>query len=449
MKIHPNERTLGKLVARAGSGAGRRVLEHLLECDDCRRRLGDVLRWSGPRAAPDMPWTPRAYGAMLDRLVEASAEAGAPLSRQQVEAPILVAELLLHPASRRSVLLRNSERFHSWPLAELLLDRSREEAFEDPAQAESMARLGLEVVGCLSPAEHGEQLIADLEGRGQSFLANALRMRSDLTAAEEAIRASEIALASGTGDPVEAARILELKSSLRRDQQRFDEAITCLEQAISKYRRVGENDRAAGAQVKQAIVWRDAGDPEQAIRLLWKAIPSIKSKEPSRLLLCARHNLAVWSTDLGQFMQARRVFRDSEPLYDRFPDPWTQRRRAWVEGRILHGLGQLEAAEERLAWAQRGFVEQEIAYDAALVSLDLAAVYAAQGRSADLERLAGDMVPIFRARDIHREALAALAYFRHAVEMDTATSALVESLLDYLRRAQHDPGLRFERPEKG
>jgi tetratricopeptide (TPR) repeat protein len=201
--------------------------------------------------------------------------------------------------------------------------------------------------------------------------------------------------------------------------------------------------------VKQAIVWRDAGDPEQAIGLLWKAIPSIQSKEPSRLLLCARHNLAVWSTDLGQFMQARRVFRDSEPLYDRFPDPWTQRRRAWVEGRILHGLGQLDAAEERLAWAQRGFVEQEIAYDAALVSLDLAAVYAAQGRSADLKRLAGDMVPIFRARDVHREALAALAYFRHAVEMEKATSALVESLLDYLRRARHDPGLRFDRPEEG
>lgn len=146
-------------------------------------------------------------------------------------------------------------------------------------------------------------------------------------------------------------------------------------------------------------------------------------------------------------MEARRVFRDSEALYDRFRDPWTQRRRAWVEGRILHGLGQLDAAEERLAWAQRGFVEQEIAYDAALVSLDLAAVYAAQGRGADLQRLAGEMVPIFRARDIHREALAALSFFAQAVEMETATAALVQHLLDYLRRARHDPGLRFEEPE--
>jgi hypothetical protein len=32
--------------------------------------------------------------------------------------------------------------------------------------------------------------------------------------------------------------------------------------------------------------------------------------------------------------------------------------------------------------------------------------------------------------------------------METATAALVERLLDYLRRARHDPGLRFEAPEE-
>ena len=447
MRIHPNDRTLGKLVARTASLGGRRVLLHLVECDDCRRRLGEILAWSGPRESPEVPWTPRAYSAMLDRLVEASAEAGHPLSRQQVEAPVLVAELLLHPARRRRVLLRNSQRFRSWPLAELLLDRSREEAFEDPAQAESLARLGLEVVANLDEAEHGKALIADLEARGLAYLANALRMRSDLNTSEVTFADAEAALQRGTADPLEAARILDLKSSLRRDQQRFGEAMDLLARAILYYEQVGERDRVAKAHVSRATVKRDAGDPRAAIDLLKDAMPSIQASEDPRVILCARHNLAVWCTDLERFMEARRVFRDSEPLYDRFPDPWTQRRRAWVEGRILHGLGQLDAAEDRLAWAQRGFVEQEIAYDAALVSLDLAAVYAAQKRGADLKRLAEEMVPIFRARDIHREALAALAFFRHAVEMETATATLVQHLLDFLRRARHNPGLRFEQPE--
>jgi hypothetical protein len=148
-------------------------------------------------------------------------------------------------------------------------------------------------------------------------------------------------------------------------------------------------------------------------------------------------------------MEAYRVFRDSQPLYDAHPDPWTQRRRAWVHGRILHGLGQRAEAEERLAWAQRGFVEQEIAYDAALVSLDLAALYAEDGRSAELKALAAQMMPIFRARDLHREALAALDWFRRAAEMETASATLVHALRDYLQRARHDPSLAFEKPADG
>lgn len=449
MKIHPNDDSLGKLVARAGTGRGLRVLEHLVGCDRCRERLSDLLEWTSPQAAATLPWSPKTYTAMLDRLVQTSATLGAPLTREQVEAPVLLAELLLHPSKRRRLLLRNSRRFRSWSLAELLLDRSREEAFEDPAQAESLAHLGLEVVGYLESSGHPAPLVADLEARGLGFLANALRMRSDHKGAEEALsRAGEV-LGSGTGDPYELAQLLDLEASLRRDQRRFDDALALLAKATQKYKSIGENLRAARAEIKRGLTSRDAGDLEAATSIFRNLSTSLDPREAPRLLLCARHNLGLCATDLDRHMEARKVFRDTQDLYDRFPDPWTQRRRAWLEGRILHGLGQLDAAEVRLVVAQRGFVEQEIAYDAALVSLDLAAVYADQKRTADLRRLAGEMLPIFRAQDIHREALAALSYFRWAAEKENATATLVRSLLDYLRRARHDPDLRFERPSDG
>ena len=41
-----------------------------------------------------------------------------------------------------------------------------------------------------------------------------------------------------------------------------------------------------------------------------------------------------------------------------------------------------------------------VGYVFALVSLDLAAVYAEQGRSADMKRLAEEMLPIFSSRDV-------------------------------------------------
>ena len=79
---------------------------------------------------------------------------------------------------------------------------------------------------------------------------------------------------------------------------------------------------------------------------------------------------------------------------------------------------------------------------------ELAVLYAEQGRMADLKRLAAEMVPIFSSLHIHREALAALAYFRQAVETERASLALVNGVAAYLRRAEHNPSLRFQEPEE-
>jgi hypothetical protein len=80
----------------------------------------------------------------------------------------------------------------------------------------------------------------------------------------------------------------------------------------------------------------------------------------------------------------------------------------------------------------------------ALVSLELAHLYAEQGRTEDLKRISAEMLPIFASRNIHREALAALAFFQKAVDTEKATAELVANVAAYLRRAEADPELRFE-----
>jgi hypothetical protein len=88
---------------------------------------------------------------------------------------------------------------------------------------------------------------------------------------------------------------------------------------------------------------------------------------------------------------------------------------------------------------------EDIAYDTALVSLELAKLFAAEGRSAEVRALARHMVPIFQSQQIHREALAALAFFRQAAERDAVTVELAEEVRAYLDRARRNPALRFER----
>jgi hypothetical protein len=80
-----------------------------------------------------------------------------------------------------------------------------------------------------------------------------------------------------------------------------------------------------------------------------------------------------------------------------------------------------------------------MAYDSALISLDLAILYANEGRTQELKQLAVEMMPIFESRDVHREALATLLMFQHAAEEERLTVQLAENLAASLRRERRVP----------
>ena len=196
-----------------------------------------------------------------------------------------------------------------------------------------------------------------------------------------------------------------------------------------------------------ATVLHVGGNLPEAIPLLYQALELIDPEQEPRLLLCTKHNLIDDLAESGRFLEAQRLYRDTRALYRNFPDAWTQNRRKWVKGKIARGLGQADQAESLFLAARDGFINEGIPYDTALVSLELATLYAEQRRTADLKRLAEEMVPIFSSLHIHREALAALAYLKQAVQAEKATVDLVTGVAAYLRRAQHDPSLRFSAPE--
>jgi hypothetical protein len=79
----------------------------------------------------------------------------------------------------------------------------------------------------------------------------------------------------------------------------------------------------------------------------------------------------------------------------------------------------------------------------ALVSLDLAAVYSQERKTAEVRRLAEEVLPIFSSQMAHQEAIAALLFFRDAARNETATVSLIQEVADYLRRSRANPGLPF------
>lgn len=444
MKIHPSDERLEEVLLSL-EGGHREVLRHLTRCSRCRARLpalprGEAVsgeRADGEEAAPD-------YARALAASFAAVAEREALLARERREAPGLFVELMEEPADRRGSLVERDPRFRTWGLVELLVERSREMCTRVPARAEEMARLALKVLDHLDAGRYRAGLIEDLRARAWAHLGNALRVASDLQGAEQAFTTARGHLDRGTGDPIERAVFLDLLASLRRGQRQFQEAETSLRQALSIFRRAGDRLRAGRSLVKLSTVLNYAGRTEESIPVLREALELIDPEEDPRLLLCAWHNLIFVHADAGRFEEAWEMYLQARPLYRSFPDSWAQNRRKWARAKILRGLGRPTSAELLFRSARDGFVTEGIPYDTALVSLELATLYAEQGRTADLKRLCEEMVAIFASRHIHREALAALAFLRQAAEAERATLEVVTRVAEYLRRAEHDPALRFE-----
>lgn len=364
-------------------------------------------------------------------------------ARERTEAVGLVNELLGHPAERQALILRNNLRYRTWGVLEKLLEKSWAQRFQSPDIAERLAELALLVADRLDAALYGRGSIEDLRARAWGYIGNARRLRADLAGATQAFATAFLRLRHGTREPVEHGVLLDLQASLRRAQRRFDDALRLLWRAFHLFESVGDNHRAGRTLLSIEIVLTYAGQPEKGTPLLYRAVELIDSSQDPGLLLCAWHNLIDGLADAGRHLEARRLLSRVRPLYVRFPE-LAGSRREWLTGKIALGLRQDEEAEALFIKARSGFLAEDAPYEAALVSLELSTLYALQGRTREMKRIAAEMVPFFSSRQIHREAAAALTYWKQAVDTDTAGLDLATRLLYFLKGARYDLNLSFE-----
>jgi len=355
---------------------------------------------------------------------------------EQDAAPALLAELAAHPFDHQWLQITHETRFQTWALCDLLLEESREWGFQDPARALDLAELGAATAARLSPAVYGPARVNDLAARAWSTLANAERIRSDFRSAEKGFSRAEQLLKEGTGDPLEKAWMLLQKASLRGNQGRFREASRLLDRVARIADRNGDLHLVGKALVTKGFLSSVAGKPEEAIRFLLEGLERVDRTAEPRLLVAARHNLILCLNESGRMAEALDLLAATRPLYLELGNRMNLLRLQWVEGKIALALGSFESAEALLQEVRRELVTRELGYDAALLSLDLARIYAHQGRATEMRRLAEEMLPIFQSRDVQREILAVLIVFQKAAEMERVTLDLVQELSAYLVRCR-------------
>lgn len=451
---HPSPELLGKLMrGRLPAAETRRVLQHLVAgCAVCRDATAALVELKGAapeadRAAGASPAEAAgddAYDRVIDRVFRRIQQQDVALQREAAAARELFAELGQYPFPHQLLLVGNSPRFRSRSLCELLLDRCHEAGFQDPQRAIDLAHLAVAVAHRLTAQDAPVEIVRGIQARAWAQLGNALRVSGDHAAAEQAFAsAEELLVAEPAIVPLDCARVLDQLASLRRDQGRYGEAFRLLDRVVSIFRKLGQWHLLGRALAQKSMVCDEVGDVETEMALLRQALDLLDPQADPRMFLAARHNLILALNQCGRHREAFALLYHTRPLYVEAGDRINLVRLRWLEGAVAAGLGRIDRAEDafrevRDAWAGLG-----LGLDAALAALDLAGIYALQGRAGDMRRLAEEMLVIFQSQSIQREALAAILLFHRSALLDEVGTQLVEDLAKFLRRSRNNPALKF------
>lgn len=417
------------------------ILRHLLsDCALCRGRL-DLMGWNQERlarllqpaaeeapteAAPQAPYDYSGAFAAAERSVFAFLTTEPP---PEVPAPALLAELEALPAGEHVARVSGGAPFAMPALVRLLVDRSHALRYKDTGQMLHFANLArIAAEGCSPDPAENDLRLADLRTRAWGQYGNALRLCSRPREAETALATAREYRERGTGDPMLRAWMLERVASLLVFQGHFKMAIEMYEEAGQTYQELEENHLLAGAMIQKAIASIYSGEAERAVRILNRAIPLIDHEEDPHLLLAACHNLIWCYVDLDRPDKALMLYNEVRELYQEFDDPLILLRATWQEGRLLRDLGHLRAAETALLRARKGFLERKLTHEAALVSLDLAAVYVKLGLVEEVKRTVTATVPIFHALRVKLETLAALLQIQKVADQEQQALELIRTL---------------------
>jgi tetratricopeptide (TPR) repeat protein/transcriptional regulator with XRE-family HTH domain len=368
--------------------------------------------------------------------------AGGPsaLEASRREAPALWARFQTCSKEGQLDVAREAAEFHTAGFVELLCEESRNAACDSASRALHLASCAAAVASAVRGEEGWRSRLAGYAGVHR---ANALRVGGDLISSDRAFsRTGELWRAGAASDPglLNAARVLHLEASLRREQRRLHEALALLDQAL-EIDRWGETPTLLLGKAKAL---EELGQHEAALALLPQAESQLDREREPRNLFVVRSLQLFNLCHLGRYAEAEMALADQRALATRLGNQLDLLRVDWGQGKVAAGLGRSGEAIDALGRVRAAFMAQGNAYDTALVTLELAEIHAALGHTSEVKALAQASAPIFRAQGVHREAQRALELFRRAASEERVSAELVRGLITYLYRSRHDARARFQ-----
>jgi len=438
---HPSRAQLDRFLSGLMSGPeAAPVVAHLLTgCQSCREAMAPLASVVFATGAP--PAAQATDGAEYDfPIFRAFATIRRYVETQRREALDAQEERPLREVPPPAPLSAHDRAARDEARCRALFEQSRALRQSDPEGMVMTASLAVSLAEQIVPEpSQGPRRLADLQARAWAELGNARRVADDLAGGTTALAHAQARAAEGTGDPRLLALLTGFTASLYVDQRRFSEAARLLDCTYELYSALGEPHQAGRALISKGIATGYGLDSETAVSLLGCGLERIDAARDPHLVLAGVHSTLYFLVEAGRLAEASRLLEVSRPLYAAHGGRLDTLKARWLEGLIAAGLHDDATAERALTEVRTGFSHAGLPYDAALASLALAEVWLRQGRTRQIRGLMDELLAIFRARHIRREAIAALLMLREALEQESATVALLRSVAAELTRLERAP----------
>jgi tetratricopeptide (TPR) repeat protein len=434
------------LAGRLDKAGQRRMLLHLMTgCARCRRRIEPMLGeepWTGAE-----PVAEEQYDEILSRAVASARSLTKRWEKETAKldrALVLLEEVPGGPGDSKFPY-RQAQALHGWPLCEALLRKSYEARFSDPKRMLSLAESAASVAKNIRLEKYPwPGVVADLRARAFAELGNAFRLNHRFKDAEDAFEKATRFLEQGTGDLLLNARALDLLASLRGDQRRLEDAITLLDHAHDLYLEAGDTHLAGRTLISKGNNVDYLGYPREAVELFQQGRTLLDPERDFQLQHVVVLSIIDSLVACHEYQQASGLLLRSSLREAFATEPINLLKLRWVEGKIHAGLGRLATAERAFSHVREEFLRIGQFYEAALVGLELAAVWLRQGRAAEVQELAAEMHEIFDELGVEQEAAKAFYFVREACRTQAVNLLLIERIRAFLERLPWRPGLRFE-----
>jgi tetratricopeptide (TPR) repeat protein len=425
-----------------------RVIRHLLGgCSLCTGQLEAqadlLLQTMSDDDTPQVAADPE-YDAAISRALVAARSFEDRWREESETRDRALALLADSPGGMADLPAQEVRAAQGWPLCEALLQKSFEERYRNPRKMLLLAEQAGEIAERTPVGRYPSGFVSDLRARSWAELGNAYRINDQFAAAEAAFARADSCLRQGSGDILLLARVLDLEASLRSAQRRLDEAIALLEKVHELYLEAGDRRLAGRALISRGSNVLYAGEARSAVELLREGLELIDPEADRRLHRLGLLNVIDALAECGAFAEAGGLLAGSGLRKEFAEEPLNLLKLLWVEGKIDAGLGRLEGAGEVLLEVRRRFRDLGQEYDAALVGLELGAVWLRLGRAESVRTLAEEMYETFQHLGVHQEAARALYFVREACRLEAVTASLMERVRTFLIRLAWQPGLRFE-----